>query len=157
MLCGWQVYYDSPQKEVFQILERKPPARIADEPEEPQPLNPLWLTAVRAAEDKKAANIKVLDVRGVTSYIDFFIICTSMNSRQSVAIIEEVEAQLKAEGESPLSVEGKDNGEWVLADYGDFVVHVFIEKQRKYFDLERLYRHAKQVPIPGEVPHRSNA
>jgi ribosome-associated protein len=142
------VYYHNRQKELCQLLERKPPTSIADEPIEPQPLNTLWLTAVRAAEDKKAANIKVLDVRGVTSYIDFFIICTSMNPRQSVAIIEEVEAQLKAEGLDAFSIEGKDNGEWVLADYGDFLVHVFIEKQRKYFDLERLYRHAKVMQIP---------
>ena len=113
-----------------------------------EPLNPIWITAVRAAEDKKATDIKVLDVRGVTTFVDFFIICTSANAKQSQAIIEEIEKQLKEEGERPSSVEGKENGEWVLADYGDFLVHVFLEKSRKYFDLERLYRHAKIVPIP---------
>lgn len=143
------MYYHRPQKEVSQLLELKPLPTAAAEAEDEEELNPIWLTAVRAAEDKKAFDIKVLDVRGVTTFVDFFIICTSSNGRQSQAIIEEIEAQLKKEGERPVSIEGKENGEWVLADYGDFLVHVFLDKSRKYFDLERLYRHAKIVPIPA--------
>jgi ribosome-associated protein len=145
-----QVYYDSPQEEVSQLLERKPPASAALAPPEPKPLNPAWITAVRAAEDKKAENIKVFDLRGVATFADLFIICTSSNARQGHAIIEEIESQLKQEGERPISVEGKESGEWILADYGDFLIHVFSPKSRTYFDLERLYRDAKIVPIPGE-------
>ena len=128
-------------------MERKPPARAAIVAAEPQPLNPSWITAVRAAEEKQAENIKVLDLRGIVTFADFFIVCTSSNARQSHAIIEEIEAQLKKEGERPISVEGKESAEWILADYGDFLVHVFSPKSRAYFDLDRLYRHAKIVPI----------
>ena len=131
-------------------MERKPPASAALVAAEPQPLNPVWITAVRAAEEKKATDIKVLDLRGVATFADFFIICTSSNARQSQAIIEEIEVQLKKEGERPINVEGKENAEWILADYGDFLVHVFLQKSRTYFDLDRLYRHAKIVPIPEE-------
>ena len=143
-----QVYYDSPQEEVSQRVERKPPASATLVAAEPQPLNPVWITAVRAAEDKQAENIKVLDLRGIATFADFFIICTSSNARQSNAIIEEIEAQLKKEGERPISVEGKESAEWILADYGDFLVHVFSPKSRTYFDLDRLYRHAKIIPLP---------
>ncbi len=129
-------------------LERKPPASAAVVAPEPQPLNPAWITAVKAAEDKKAENIKVLDLRGVATFADLFIICTSLNARQGHAIIDEIEVQLKKEGERPISIEGKENADWILADYGDFLVHVFSAKARTYFDLERLYRHAKNVPIP---------
>lgn len=143
-----QVYYDSPQEEVFPLLERKPSVSAAIISPESQPFNPAWITAVRAAEDKKAEDIKVLDLRGVATFADLFIICTSSNVRQGHAIVDEIEAQLKKEGESPISIEGKETGEWILADYGDFLVHVFSPKARTYFDLERLYRHAKSVPIP---------
>ena len=129
-------------------MKREPPANAAILTTEPQPLNPAWITAVRAAEDKKAENIKVLDLRGVATFADLFIICTSSNARQGHAIIEEIEAQLMEAGERPISVEGKENAEWILADYGDFLIHVFSLKSRTYFDLERLYRHAKIVPVP---------
>lgn len=144
------MYYHNAQEEVTQLLERKPPASAALVAPETRPLNPVWITAVRAAESKKATDIKVLDLRGVTTFADFFIICTSSNGRQSVAIVDEIQAQLREEGERPYSIEGKENAEWVLADYGDFLVHVFLPKSRAYFDLERLYRHAKIVPIPEE-------
>ena len=110
--------------------------------------NPPWLTAVRAAESKKATDIQVLDLREVTSFADFFVVCTGSNPKQIQAICEEIGLQLDQRGERPVSVEGFKNAEWVLADYGDYLVHVFSAKARAYYDLERLWRHAKVVTIP---------
>ncbi|MBV9762674.1 MAG: ribosome silencing factor [Acidobacteriaceae bacterium] len=109
---------------------------------------PNWLSAARAAESKKASNIAVLDLRDVTSFTDYFIICSVANPRQAHAVADEIEKQLKQIGELPNSVEGYDTAEWILIDYGDFVVHVFSEAARSYYDLERLWRHAKSIDIP---------
>jgi ribosome-associated protein len=106
---------------------------------------------VRAAESKKATDIKVLDLTGITSFADFFVICTGSNQRQIQAIGDEVALQLKRQaGELPISLEGYDQAEWVLADYGDLLVHIFSPKAREYYDLERLWRAAKTVEIPPE-------
>ena len=100
------------------------------------------------AESKKASNIRVLDLREVTSFTDYFVICTGANSRQIQTISDEIILKLKQQGEYALSAEGYDNAEWVLIDYGDFLVHVFSEKARLYYDLERIWRHAKAVEVP---------
>lgn len=92
----------------------------------------------------------MLDLRGVTSFTDYFVICTGANPRQIQAIADEVGLRLKERGELPLSLEGYEQAEWVLADYGDFLVHVFSEKARAYYDLERLWRSAKLVDISAE-------
>lgn len=91
----------------------------------------------------------MLDLREVTSFADFFVVCTGANPRQIQAITEEIGSQLDERGERPVSVEGFKNAEWVLADYGDFLIHVFSAKAREYYDLERLWRHAKSVAIPA--------
>ena len=112
---------------------------------------PTWLVAVRAAESKKATDTQVLDLRGVTSYADFFVIAPAANPRQVQAISDEVGLQLKRQaGQLPYSVEGYNQAEWVLADYGDLVVHVFSPKAREYYSLDRLWRSAKTVEIPPE-------
>jgi ribosome-associated protein len=103
--------------------------------------------AARAAESKKAKDLLVLDLREVTSFTDFFIICTSTSSRQGQAIADEIGKQLKDMGELAVSVEGYDTGDWVLLDYGDFLVHIFSESSRSYYELERLWRHAKPVNL----------
>ena len=105
----------------------------------------LWAVAVRAAESKKASDIRVLDLRDITSFCDTFVICTGSNSRQIQAISDEVSLELKQAGRIPLSLEGFEYAEWILADYGDFIVHIFSEKARAYYDLERLWRQAKDV------------
>ena len=110
---------------------------------------PAWLTAVRAAEAKKASDIKVLDLTGITSFTDYFVLCTGANTRQIQAISDEVGLQLKARGELPLSVEGYNQAEWILLDYGDFLIHVFSQQARAYYDLERLWRNAKNLDIPA--------
>jgi ribosome-associated protein len=105
---------------------------------------------VRAAESKKATDIKVLDLTGITSFADFFVICTGASQRQIQAISDEVGIQLKQRaGELPISMEGYDQAEWVLWDYGDLLVHIFSPKAREYYDLERLWRSARTVEIPA--------
>jgi ribosome-associated protein len=87
----------------------------------------------------------VLDLRALTTFTDYFIICGGSNSRQIQAIADEVNLELKRLGQLPLSVEGYQHAEWILADYGDFIVHIFSEKARLYYDLERLWRQAQPV------------
>jgi ribosome-associated protein len=103
------------------------------------------MQAVRAAESKKASDVKVLDLTGITSFTDYFVICTGANSRQVQAISDEIGLQLKHHGELPLSVEGYSQAEWVLMDYGDFLIHIFSPKAREYYQLERLWRQAKVI------------
>ena len=115
-----------------------------------QSATPSWLIAVRAAESKKATDIKVLNLTGITSFADYFVIASGANQRQIQAIADEVGLQLKRAGERPISVEGYDQAEWVLMDYADLLVHVFSLKARTYYDLERLWRNARAVEIPPE-------
>jgi ribosome-associated protein len=114
--------------------------------------DPTWLTAVRAAEEKKAIDIKVLDLTGISSFTDFFVICTGASSKQNQAISDEVAMRMKKSGELPLSVEGYSTAEWILTDYGDLVVHSLTPKARSYYDLERLWRDGRPVEIPPEAP-----
>jgi ribosome-associated protein len=90
-----------------------------------------------------------LDLTGFTSFTDYFVLCTGANSRQIQAISDEIGMQLKDRGGFPISAEGYQDAEWVLVDYGDFLVHIFSERARAYYDLERLWRHAKSVEIPA--------
>ncbi len=106
-----------------------------------------WVVAVQAAESKKASDLRVLDVSEVTSFTDYFVICSSSNPRHGHAICDEISKQLKHIGEVPINVEGYDTAEWILMDYGDFVVHIFSEAARAYYDLERLWRHAKVIEV----------
>lgn len=106
---------------------------------------PNWLTAVHAADSKQAKEIRVIDLREVSSFTDTLVICSGSSTRQNQAIADEIEAQLKAAGEYALSVEGYSNAEWILMDYGDCVVNVFSEKGRAYYDLERLWRDGKPL------------
>ncbi|MBV8904382.1 MAG: ribosome silencing factor [Acidobacteriia bacterium] len=106
---------------------------------------PNWVVATRAAEAKQAADLRILDLREITSFTDFFIICSVSNARQAHAISDEIGKELKRIGELPVSIEGYDSAEWILMDYGDFIVHIFSQAARSYYDLERLWRHAKPV------------
>ena len=108
-------------------------------------------TALRAASDKKALEIVVLDLREVASFTDYFIITSGTNTRQVQAIADEVVEQLKKQGTRAARVEGYKTAEWVLVDFGDFIVHVFEDKSRRFYDLERLWRDAARVPLPADV------
>ena len=110
----------------------------------------MWLAAVRAAQEKQAKDIKVLDLREVTTFADTFVICSGTNSRQIQTISNEIEQELKKLGERANSVEGYTNAAWVLMDYGDYIVHIFTDEARGYYDLERLWREAKELPVPAE-------
>lgn len=110
------------------------------------------LIAARAAESKKAINLRIFDLRGVSSFADFFVICSGSNPRQIQTIADTIADELKKAGYTGLGIEGYDTAEWVLVDYGDFIVHIFSEKARSFYDLERLWRQAKEIKLPDSVP-----
>lgn len=104
-------------------------------------------TAVQAAQDKKAGGITVIDLRTASSFTDFFIIMTGMNSRQTAALADAVERELKAQNLKPIGVEGASRGEWILIDYGSFIVHVFSPAARDYYALEKLWGDAPRLTV----------
>jgi ribosome-associated protein len=111
------------------------------------------VTALAAAEDKKGFHPVVLDLRDVANFTDFFLIVSGSNSRQVQAIADEISDRLKQSGTRAARIEGYRAAEWVLLDYGDFIVHVFDEKSRGFYDLERLWRDAAQVAVAAnEAP-----
>ena len=107
--------------------------------------------ALHAAAEKKAIDLTVLDLRGVATFTDFFIISTGANKRQMQAIADEIVEQLKRRGSPAARVEGYQAAEWILVDYGDFIVHVFDEKARRFYDLEYLWREAKRLDVSPEL------
>jgi ribosome-associated protein len=106
--------------------------------------------ALNAAGEKKALDPVVLDLREIASFTDYFVITSGTNVRQVQAIADEVVEQLKKQGTRALRMEGYNAGEWVLVDYGDFIVHVFASQARQFYDLERLWRDAVRVSLPEE-------
>ena len=107
--------------------------------------------AVQAAAEKKAIDIVVLDLREIATFTDYFIITSGTNERQVQAMSDEVYETLKKKGSTAARVEGYKTAEWILLDYGDFIVHVFEQKSRKFYDLERLWRESKRVALPAEI------
>ncbi len=103
--------------------------------------------AIHAAEDKKAQDITVLDLRHASGFTDHFVICSGANARQIHAIADAVIDALAAEGVKPAHVEGYDRSEWVLVDYFDFIVHVFTPETRAFYGLERLWGSADHFDI----------
>jgi ribosome-associated protein len=109
-------------------------------------------TAARAASAKGGDDTVILEVGEVLAITDAFVVTSGRNSRQVKTIAEEVEARLKVEGGiSPLRVEGLGDSQWVLLDYGDLVVHVFLDETRSYYDLERLWSDAPRVAWQDEA------
>lgn len=100
--------------------------------------------AVKAADDKQANEMVVLDLRKAQAFTDFFVICSGTNSRQVRAIADGIVEALAAEGEKPSHVEGYDRSEWILLDYFDFIVHVFMPETRAFYGLERLWGDAEE-------------
>jgi len=102
--------------------------------------------------DKKAFNVRVLDVRRVSSLTDFIVLASGGSDRQVQAAAESVHLGLKhLHGVRPLGIEGMNEGRWVLIDYGDVMVHVFQEPVRQFYDLDGLWRDALEVPLPLEL------
>jgi ribosome-associated protein len=107
--------------------------------------------ALDAAGEKKAHDLVVLDLREIASFTDYFAIASGTNVRQVQAVADEVQEQLRKRlGVKPARVEGYNSAEWILLDYGDFIFHVFEEKSRRFYDLERLWRDAVRVRLPSE-------
>ena len=106
--------------------------------------------AATAANDKKATDIVVLDVGDIIGIVDVFVITSASNTRQVRTIVDEIERQVREQsGGKPRSVEGLDDASWVLVDYGDVVIHVFLDETREFYGLERLWADAARVPWEG--------
>jgi ribosome-associated protein len=114
-------------------------------------LPPEVRLSVKAGQAKKGEDILVLDLRELTSFTDFFVIVTGNSSRQNAAIVESIEQDLKKKKTRPLGIEGKAVAEWILMDYGDFVVHVFSRRAREYYSLEKLWGDAPRVAYPDTL------
>ena len=103
------------------------------------------LLCAREASRYKALDLVLLDVTGLTSFTDFFLICSGKSSRQVQGLADNLEASLAALGIKPLGVEGRNEGHWVLMDYADVVIHIFYEPVRTFYDLESLWSDATRV------------
>ena len=114
--------------------------------------------AIKACLEKKAEEITILELeQGSGAFTDYFVVCSGSNPRQVQAIADEVELRLKKTGVWPHQIEGYKEAEWVLLDYFDFVVHVFSEKARKFYDLERLWKSSRRLEASELVAERRRA
>jgi ribosome-associated protein len=131
------------EHETLEIVELKTPFAEIDEPIK---------LALHCASEKKGFNLAVIDLRSIASFTEFFVLASGTNSRQVQAICDEIEDKLKSElKHRPIRIEGYQTADWVLLDYGDFIVHVFEQKQRAFYDLERLWRDARMVELPENL------
>ena len=106
--------------------------------------------AVRAALDKKAQHVVVLDLRHTQAFTDFFLVCSGQNPRQMHAIADAIEETLKAARVRPSHIEGYDRAEWILMDYFTFIVHIFTPQTREFYSLERLWGDAKKIEVSDD-------
>lgn len=115
----------------------------------------IALLCVRHALEKKAYDVLLLDIHALTALADYFLICTARSDTQAQAIAENIRQNLAAVGEPALRIEGFSSGQWILLDYGDVAVHIFLEEVRAFYDLERLWARAPVVTLPE--PYRTQA
>jgi ribosome-associated protein len=108
----------------------------------------------RAAQDHKAVDLVILEVKNLSSFTDYFVICSGNSDRQVQAIAAHLEEKLGQGGIHPLSIEGKREGRWILLDYGDVVIHVFYQPVREFYNLERLWSDAPRIELPQTRLHR---
>ncbi len=106
--------------------------------------------AAQAAYDKKSWNITILNMSQSSLLADYFVICSARNNKQAQSIADNVEEVLEKEGYSIRHVEGYREGKWILVDAGEVIVHVFVEQDRQYYDLENLWCDAERIPFEGE-------
>ena len=114
-------------------------------------------SVVEAARSKKAFRIRLVDVKGIASFTDTFAFMSGGSDRQNRAVAEAIELALKREGERPLSAEGAENGNWILLDYGDFIVHIMDEDTRSFYNLEGLWNKGLELELPAEAPSAAQA
>lgn len=124
-------------------------APAAAQAEGPDTARPTAVAIAKAGLDKKAEDVTVLDVRGLTSYADYFVVMTAESDRQASAIADHVEHAMKELGVSKVSVEGYETGRWILVDYGDVVAHVMNKESRGFYDLEGLWADAPRFQVEG--------
>jgi ribosome-associated protein len=115
-------------------------------------MTPSVREAVRAAQDRKALDLSLLDLHEVSSFTDWFLICSGTSTRHTQAICDGIVEELKKSGLTPAHVEGYTKAEWILVDYLSLVVHVFVERARAFYDLERLWKNARRIAIPESSP-----
>jgi ribosome-associated protein len=134
--------------------EKRPrPARSTPK----KPLTGDIAKAVRAALDKKAIDVVVLDLRHTPAFTDFFLLCSGQNTRQVQAIADAVEESLRSAKVRPSHVEGYDRAEWILMDFFTFIVHVFSPQTREFYSLERLWGDAERIEVADEAPPTARA
>lgn len=115
-------------------------------------LDPELQLALKCISEKKGEKIVGLDLRDIASFTEYFIIASGTNQRQVQAIADEISEQLKKQlGSRPVRIEGYSSAEWVLLDYGDFIVHIFNGEARDFYDLARLWRDARKVELPADL------
>ncbi len=116
----------------------------------------LAQAAVRAAEDRKGSAIRLLRVSEVSYLADYFVVVTGFSAVQVRAIARSVEATVAAElGRSPQHTEGEGDGRWVLQDYGDVIIHIFMPEEREFYGLEAFWGHAEEIPVAKSLPNQS--
>ncbi len=128
-------------------LRPKRAAPVAAPSSLPDTGRPTALAIAKAALDKKAEDVTVLDVRGLTGYADYFVVMTADSDRQASAIADHVERTMKTAGISKVGVEGYESGRWILIDYGDVVAHVMNRESRGFYDLEGLWADAPRFAV----------
>jgi len=119
---------------------------------EPEGASPLQQLLTAALDDMKAVNVKVLDVRGLTDIADTMVIASGNSDRHVRSIAERVVEKAKTAGFRPLGTEGESDGEWVLVDLQDIVLHVMLPRVREFYGLERLWDHPETVPVAEAAP-----
>ena len=131
-------------------LEHQPQETATANAADVEILDERMIGALRAASDRKAVAMILLDLREVADFTDAFLITSGTNTRQVQAIADGISEDLKLIDARPTRIEGYNTAEWILLDYGDFVVHIFEQKAREFYDLERLWRDARRVTLPTE-------
>ena len=143
----------APKRKIAQAKTALRPRRTiaAAPPPAPAPdtARPTAMAIAKAGLDKKAEDVTVLDVRGLTGYADYFVVMTADSDRQASAIADHVEQTMKTAGISKVGVEGYETGRWILIDYGDVVAHVMSKESRGFYDLEGLWADAPRFQVEG--------
>jgi ribosome-associated protein len=114
-------------------------------------MTPNLQAAVRAAQDKKALDLDILNLEGMCAFTDYFVVCSGTSTRHTQAICDGILEELEKSGVTPTHVEGYAQAEWILVDYLQFVVHIFSERARHFYDLTRLWKSASRETVPQDT------
>ncbi len=109
------------------------------------------LLCINASLEKKAKDLVILNVKEISAFADYFLICSGTSDRQLRAIAAAIQENLKIAGITPLGIEGETAGQWILMDYDDVIIHIFLDTVRTFYDLERLWSEAPRMAVPDET------